>query len=55
MQRIHKVLGEAGRNAPSRHTLSAPAAGRVTGSRWREGDALRAGAVLVVMQSKEKQ
>ncbi len=49
MQRIHKVLGEAGRNAPSRHTLSAPAAGRVTGSPGR------AGAVLAVMQSKEKQ
>ena len=55
MQRIHKVLGEAARNAPSRHTPSAPAAGRVTGWRCREGDALRAGAVLVLMQSEEKQ
>lgn len=55
MQRIHKVLGEAARNAPSRHTPSAPAAGRITGLRCREGDAVRAGEVLVVMQSEEKQ
>ncbi len=55
MQRIHKVLGEAERNAPSRHMLSAPAAGRVTGLCCRKGGAARAGEVLVVMQSEEKQ
>ena len=54
VQRIRKVLGEAARNALSRHTPAAPAAGRVTRLRCCEGDTVRAGAVLLMMRSEEK-
>ena len=36
------------------HTLSAPADGRVTEMRCREGDSVRGGDVLVVIEPEEK-